>query len=204
MRIVNSGQFDPDNMRGPQPEIFYGTVVPDGDGAVDNINFKDAVQPSHVWRKVTDNHFQEWVKVKADTGGRNDDWVLSRGIICQRVLFSEFTDGGGTSGTKDLNATIPAGSVFERSLVTNITGFTGDTTATLILGVTGGDTDRYNTGTPSVFTTATAGVDLGAPSGTAWHTAAAVPTALVTSGSDFGLVVAGAMTITMFYRGSTL
>jgi hypothetical protein len=74
----------------------------------------------------------------------------------------------------------------------------------LILGVTGGDTDRYMTGTPSVFTTAAQGVDLGVPSGTAWHTAAAVPTALITSAADFTNVVAGALTLKLFYVGMAL
>lgn len=117
----------------------------------------------------------------------------------QTVTRAEFTDGGSTAGTKDLSITIPAGAVFLRTLVTDITGFIGDTSATLIVGVTGGDTDRYNTGTPSVFTTAPAGVDMGAPSGTAWHTASAVPTLLITSGADFTNVSAGQLTVTLFW-----
>lgn len=121
----------------------------------------------------------------------------------QTITRAEFTDGGSTAGTKDLNVTIPAGSVFLRSLITAITGFIGDTSAVAIIGVTGGDTDRYNTGTPSVFTTAAAGVDAGAPSGTAWHTADAVPTVLVTSGADFTNVSAGQMTVTLFWLQPT-
>lgn len=117
----------------------------------------------------------------------------------ETVTRSQFTDGGAAAGTYDLGITIPAGAVFLRTLVTDITGFIGDTSATLIVGVTGGDTDRYNTGTPSVFTTAAAGVDMGAPSGTAWHTAAAVPTLLVTSASDFTNVSAGQLTVTLFW-----
>lgn len=117
----------------------------------------------------------------------------------QAITRAQFTDGGSTSGTKDLNVSIPAGAVFQRSLVTGLTGFTGDSSATVIIGVTGGDTDRYSTGTPSVFTTATEGVDVGAPSGTLWHTAAATPTVLVTTGSDFTLCTAGAMTVTLFW-----
>ena len=117
----------------------------------------------------------------------------------QSVTFSEFTDGGGTSGTLALTTSIPAGAVFVQSLITAIIGFTGDTSATIIIGVTAGDTDRYSTGTPSVFTTAAAGVDLGVPSGTKWHTAAAVPTVLITSGSDWGLVTAGSALITLIW-----
>lgn len=117
----------------------------------------------------------------------------------QTITRAEFTDGGSTAGTLDLSTTIPAGAVFLRALITDLTGFIGDTSATVIIGVTGGDTDRYMTGTPSVFTTAAAGVDLGAPSGTAWHTAAAVPTVLITSAADFTNVSAGQMTVTLFW-----
>lgn len=120
----------------------------------------------------------------------------------ETITRAQFTDGGSTSGTKALNVTIPAGAIFARSMITDLTGFTGDTSATAIIGNTGGDTDRYNTGTPSVFTTATQGIDLGAPSGTLWHTAAVVPTVLVTSAADFTNVTAGQMTVTLFWYQS--
>src|SRR5215207_3795140 len=100
--------------------------------------------------------------------------------VSQTVVYTQFTDGGSTSGTFTLtDGTIPAGAVVLRSTVTAVTGFTGDTTATLIIG-DGTDTDRYNTGTPSVFTTADA-VDAGAVSGTAFHAAAKTPVLTVTS-----------------------
>lgn len=116
----------------------------------------------------------------------------------QTVSFDQFTDGGSTAGTLDLNVSIPAGAVFARTLVTAVTGFTGDTSATLVVG-DGSDVDRYNTGTPSVFTTAAAGVDMGAPSGTLFHSAAITPKLTVTSNSDFTAVEAGALTITLFW-----
>lgn len=116
----------------------------------------------------------------------------------QTVLFSEFTDGGGASGTKDLGVVIPAGAVYARTLITDITGFTGNTSATFTLG-DGSDVDRYNTGTPSVFTTASQGVDAGAPSGTAWHTANATPKITVTGASDFTNITAGQLTVTLFF-----
>lgn len=193
-RGTSADRFDSDY----QPDIDWIVSLPDGDGW----QLKNYHVGSEVWRKVTANHAQKFLKCKDDK--TDDDWVCIAGVISQRVTFSEFTDGGGASGTKDLNATIPAGAWFERSLVSRITGFTGDTSATIIIGVTGGDTDRYMTGTPSVFTTAAQGVDLGAPSGTVWHTAAAVPTILIASGSDWGLVVAGALTAKLFYRAFAL
>ena len=116
----------------------------------------------------------------------------------ETILFSQFTDGGGASGTLNLSTTIPAGARYLATLITAITGFTGGASATIIVG-DGTDTDRYNTGTPSVFATAAAGVDMGAPSGTAWHTAAKTPVVTVTEAADFGLITAGAATLTLFY-----
>lgn len=115
----------------------------------------------------------------------------------QTFTRAQMTDGGSTSGTIDLSTTIPAGAVYQQTLCMALTGFTGDTSATMIVGVTGGDTDRYSTGTPSCFTTAAAGIDLGVPSGTKWHTAAAVPTVLIVSNADFTNVTAGQATLTL-------
>lgn len=116
----------------------------------------------------------------------------------ETVAYSAFTDGGAAAGTYDLGISIPAGAVFARSLVTGITGFTGDTSAVLTIG-DGTDVDRYNTGTPSVFTTAAAGVDVGAPSGTLFHADAKTPKLTVTSNADFTSVAAGALTVTLFW-----
>lgn len=199
MRLTNERRFAADTFDADsQPELKWYTGLPDGDAAF----FKGMTIGSTLWRKVTANHIQKFIKGKNDW--TDDDFVLVEGVITQRLTRAQFTDGGGTSGTKDLNGTIPAGSIVTRSLCSRITGFTGDTSATLILGVTGGDTDRYMTGTPSVFTTAAQGVDLGVPSGTVWHTAAAIPTALITSAADFTNVVAGALTIKLFYVGMAL
>jgi hypothetical protein len=188
--------FRSDPIYGAVPGEWVGVDAPDGDRGP----WLTAPNGSTYWKQVTVNQQEQYLKVKNDS--RDDDWVLVQGVIAEHVLYSQFTDGGAAAGTYDLNGTIPAGCYFEKSLVTNITGFTGDTSATLIIGVTGGDTARYNTGTPSVFTTAAQGVDVGVPSGTRWHTAAAVPTLLVTSATDFTAVVAGALTVMLFYYGS--
>lgn len=134
--------------------------------------------------------------VKFNLSGRTN-FVLKS--YQQTITLAQFTDGGGAAGTKALNVTIPAGAVYLQTIATALTGFAGDTTATMIVGVTGGDTDRYSTGTPSCFTTAAQGLDLGVPSGTKWHTADAVPTCLITAGSDWGLVTAGAVTLTLIW-----
>ena len=113
------------------------------------------------------------------------------------ATFADFTDGGSTSGTYEYTTDIPKGAVVTRTLITDVTGFAGDTSAVITIG-DGTDEDRYNTGTPDVFTTAT-DIDAGVVSGTAYHAAAATPTLTVTSGSDFGAVTAGSVTVTIFY-----
>lgn len=116
----------------------------------------------------------------------------------QTITRAQMTDGGGAVGTLDLSVSIPAGAVFARSLVSDLTGFIGDTSAALTIG-DGTDVDRYNTGTPSVFTTAPEGADMGAPSGTAFHSAAKTPKLTITSGADFTNVSAGQLTVTLFW-----
>ncbi len=119
------------------------------------------------------------------------------GYVEEYVQRSQFTDGGSTAGTYQLKSAIPIGAQVLVTLITQLTGFTGDTSATLIVG-DGSDTDRYNTGTPSVFTTANQ-LAMGAVSGTAVHTAAVFPTLTVTSASDFTNVTAGALKIRIVY-----
>jgi hypothetical protein len=112
-------------------------------------------------------------------------------VIEETLTAASLVDGTAAEGTKTLTATIPAGAVILRTTVDNIVGFAGDVSAVILLG-DGVDDDRYNTGTPSLFATAAAGVDLGAPSGTAFHSAAVAVVAKVTSAADITPVIAGA------------
>lgn len=178
---------------GPAP-THWGNVNPiDGDAT----EFARAPKGSTYRRRdITNNvHLGTWTKVKEDN--RDDDWTEGVGVISETVAFSDFTDGGSTAGTYVLSRGIPQGAYVLRTVLVNVTGFTGDTSATIQVG-DGTDADRYSTGTPSVFTTANA-IDVGAVSGTAIHTAAANVTLTVTSGSDWGAVTAGQLTIRIYY-----
>lgn len=111
--------------------------------------------------------------------------------IQETLTAASLTDGGGAVGTKTMAAAIPAGARFLFTTIHSIVGFAGDTSAVITLG-DGSDGDRYNTGTPDIFSTAAAGVDMGAPSGTAWHAdAIAGVVATVTSAADITPVLAG-------------
>ena len=116
----------------------------------------------------------------------------------ETVAFGDFTDGGATVGTIDLTNTLPIGAWVIAAQCTACTGFAGDTSAVVTLG-DGSDVDRYNTGTPDVFTTAANGVALGIPSGVQSHAAAATITVTVTTAADFTSVSAGSLTLEFFY-----
>lgn len=125
------------------------------------------------------------------------DGIQFRKIV-QTVLFSQFTDGGAAAGTFVLTDIIPVGAIVLAAALTNIVGFAGDTSAAITVG-DGTDVDRYNTGTPSVFTSIAAGIALGVPSGVLYHAAQKNVTLTVTSASDFTAVNAGSVTIEMYY-----
>lgn len=178
---------------GAYRQFWAGTAAPDGDA------LPWAAEPTGSvylqYTSTTGMYF--WEKRKNSL--LDDDWGPLSGVhvISQTVSRSAFTDGGSTSGTFALTQTVPEGAYFYKTLVTGVTGFTGDTSAVLIVG-DGSDTDRYNTGTPSVFTTDTS-IDVGVPSGTQYHDAAKTVTLTITSNADFTNVTAGRLTIRMFY-----
>ncbi len=174
------------------PELRTGIIAPNGDAnpfkalAVGSLYFQaNAAHPT--WLRM-------YRKFRNDQ--RDDDWLMGMHVLTQRVTLADFTDGGSTSGTLDLTETIPVGAFVLRAILRDVTGFAGDTSATMIIG-DGTDGDRYNASTPSVFTTAAA-IDMGAPSGTQIHTAAATVRLTVTSNSDFGAISAGAATVCIY------
>lgn len=185
-----------DPIFGDVPMVWVGTDTPDGDRAP----WSRAPQGSEYKKIVTANQTELYEKVKNDA--RNDDWVLRAGEIAQRVDITDFTDGGSTTGTLALTATIPEGAYALRSFLSNNTAQTGGASLTIQIG-DGTDVDRYTTGTPSVASAATS-LALGAPSGTLGHTAAKTPTVTLTEATDFGLVTAWAATVVIQYTGSAI
>lgn len=106
------------------------------------------------------------------------------GCLSETVAVGSFTDGGSTSGTYQMAGSLPAGAVVLGTKVLVPAGFAGDTSAVLIIG-DGSDTDRYNTSTSDIFTTAAAGVQSGVPSGNKLVTTENRPTLTVTTAADF-------------------
>jgi len=122
------------------------------------------------------------------------EYVVAREVYEEAgILYSDFTDGGAAAGTYTCLFTLPVGFFMERCWLTDVTGFTGDSTATITVG-DGSTADRLNTGTPSVFTAASY-IDLGAVSATPLVSTAFRPVITITEDSDWGDVTAGALTI---------
>jgi hypothetical protein len=182
---------------GAYPSVWMNTVAINGDANP----FMRAPAGSLYAKLDKTNHLIQWY-VKRSMGNVDSDWgVLGGvGVVQQHVSYDEFTDGGGAAGTLVLAQSIPAGAQVLRSNVRDLIGFTGDTSATILIG-DGTDADRYSTGTPSVFTTA-AILDVGAVSGTAWHSVAKSVTLTVTSNANWGDVAAGSMTVQIYYVGA--
>lgn len=189
MIITNQPDEFESGIDGAAPQVWFGIGAPDGTrGAW----VTAPVGSQYCQKSATDPRW--WVKVK--NNGRTDDWAQGVLIISETVLVSQFTDGGGTSGTFALTKKIPAGAFALQAVLVNVTGFTGNTSAVITVG-DGSDVDRYNTGTPSVFTTAAA-IDLGVPSGTKIHTAETTITITITGGTDFTAITAGQLTIRIY------
>jgi hypothetical protein len=130
--------------------------------------------------------------------------------VAQIVKYSDFTDGGGASGTLTLNKQIPAGSFVLGSKVTVKTGFTGDTTAVMDIG-DGSDEDLFSYTTHNILAAAENLVE-GCDSAAAGNTgtgivpiAAATSVVLtVTGASDFGSITAGEMLVEVYYLSTNL
>lgn len=192
MNVPTSAFHYHDGVIGPTPTIWCGVDLPDGD----SLEFASAgVGSVYTYIDTTSEFSIQYTKVKND--GADNDWSRGLGVIRQTVTYDQFTDGGSTTGTIVLDEAIPSGALVIRSTVTGITGFTGNTSATVAIG-DGTDADRYMTGTPSVYTTASA-VSVGDCSGVEIHTAAANITVTVTANSDFTSVSAGQMTVSLYY-----
>ncbi len=117
-------------------------------------------------------------------------------VLTETHAAATFTDGGGAVGTKVMTGSIPVGAVLLGSKVLVPAGFAGDVSCVLTIG-DGSDVDRYNTGTPSIFTTAANGIETGEPSGARLLTAANQPTLTITSAADITPVIAGGGSVTV-------
>jgi hypothetical protein len=192
--ITNKPGLQQSQIDGPFPTYWIGQSAVDGDRGY----WQQVPVGSLYGHKSLANNNITWYE-KRKNDGADDDWGPQSGLqnITETVALADFTDGGGAAGTYTLKRGVPLGAYYHKTLLQNVTGFIGDTSAALLVG-DGTDTDRYMTAVVSVFTTDTS-IDVGAVSGTAYHDAAKDIVLTVTSGSSFALVTAGQLTIKCFF-----
>lgn len=191
MRITNDGLVL-EGVFGAQPELFYGTAAPDGDA---NPWLAKAIGSKYI--RTSAGFVAEYMKLQ--NNGANADWVLLQGCVIDTIALADMTDGGAAIASFVMTGDIPIGAEVSRTDLRSITGWAGDTSATIQVG-DGTDVDRYTTGTPSIFATAEM-VDAGAVSGTAIHVSAVSPVVTITSGSEWGSVTAGSVTVAIWFNG---
>jgi hypothetical protein len=118
--------------------------------------------------------------------------------ITETMAFGAFTDGGGTSGTYTFTKTLPAGAMVLGWKAIVATGFTGDTTASCQVGVSG-NVNQFTQTAPSVLAAATVGAIATGSSDSPILAAATAPLVTVTGTADFTSISAGSMAITIAY-----
>lgn len=124
-------------------------------------------------------------------------WWPKLAVIQETFALTDFTDNDDTTWTATFATPIPKGAKVAWTLISSVTWFIGDTSATITIW-DWTDVDRYITWTPNVFADADY-VDAWAVSWTAWHTAEKTPTLIITTDADFSSVTDWELTVTIFY-----
>lgn len=119
-------------------------------------------------------------------------------VLSETFSHSDFTDNTDTTGYVDFANYLPAGAVVQAFQAVTSTGFTGDTSATIQVGVDG-DLDRFSAVTNgSVFAAGTIGSQP-ADNSSALIESLTTPRVTVTSNSDFTSVSAGSVRVDILY-----
>lgn len=130
--------------------------------------------------------------------GLGDQTLPRVNQISESVAFGDFTDNTDATGFVDLTPTLPAGAIPLGFKAVVSTGFTGDTTAVISVGIAG-DLDRFSLNTDqSVLAAASVG-SLPATDGADGLNAASTVRVTVTGGADFTSIAAGVMVVHIYY-----
>lgn len=122
-------------------------------------------------------------------------------LSSQALAIANFTDNAGTAtGYIDFTTgQIPAGAIVLGWKAVTTTGFTGDTTAVVMVGISG-DTNAFSADeTQSCLAAGTTGSASLAATGALPIATARTPRVTVTGGADFTSISAGAMTVDVYY-----
>jgi hypothetical protein len=124
--------------------------------------------------------------------------------LTETVTRAASTDNTDTTGFKDFAGTIPLGSIILGWRTNTTTGWTGDTSAVMQIGVAG-DLDRFTADvTSSVFAAGVDGSNALAADASDGIAAAVTPRVTVTSAADFTNVAAGTTVVSIIYVAPSL
>lgn len=124
---------------------------------------------------------------------------MIKSLISQVMDYDDFTDNEDTTGYCDFEKALPAGAVPLGWRAKVSTGFTGDTTAVMQVGIDG-DVNKYSANTAqSCLAAGTVGSLALAVDAMTGHSAAKTPRVTVTGGADFTSIEAGSMQVEIFY-----
>lgn len=127
------------------------------------------------------------------------DTALQIHCLAETLLIGGFTDNTNTTGYKDFATTLPSGAQVLGWQADVRTGFTGDTTAVVQVGVSG-NLDRFSAlTTNSVLAAGVVGCQAPGATDNTYLTAATTVRVTVTGAADFTSISAGEMDIRVFY-----
>jgi hypothetical protein len=120
--------------------------------------------------------------------------------LSEVMRVTEFTDGGGTSGFKDMAGKLPIGAIVLGWKAEVSGGFAGDTTATMNVGKSGAVGAYSVAATQSCF--AAGRKHMSVPVATSFEDAAVAPRLTITGTADFTSIVTnglGKLRLTVYY-----
>ncbi|RLI68366.1 MAG: hypothetical protein DRP02_12705 [Candidatus Gerdarchaeota archaeon] len=119
-------------------------------------------------------------------------------VIEQTIAFSDWADGGSAAGTVSLTPKLPVGALVIGWRAQTTTAFDADTSATLLVGVSG-DTDRFSASAGQDIDTVGYYVDLASATGGDGANAEQTILLTLTEDSEWGDMSAGVVKIKIFY-----
>ncbi len=118
-------------------------------------------------------------------------------IVSQTLKIGDFTDNEDATGYIDFDTNLPANAVPLGWKAEVSAGFTGDTSATMQVGISG-DLDKFS-GSTAADCSSTGTIGAPANNDAVLSSSAQTPRVTVTGGSDFGSITAGSMVVTLYY-----
>jgi len=128
---------------------------------------------------------------------RNCRDVFLNKLESQALEIGDFTDNTDATGYIDIDVDLPANAIVVGWKSVVATGFTGDNTAVMQVGIVG-DLNKYS-GVITVSCLAAATIGAMGNTDTAMACVTKTVRVTVTGGADFGSITTGSMTVSLYY-----